>query len=143
NQRETTILWDRTTGEPVAPAIVWQSRQTAEMVEALVSRGLTDTIQQTTGLVPDAYFSATKIAWLLDQDPELRRRAEAGDIAFGTVDSWLIWNLSGKRVHATDASNAARTMLFDIRRQDWSANLLSELDIPAGMMPEVRPNQAM
>lgn len=143
NQRETTILWDRASGGPVAPAIVWQSRQTAEMVEALVARGLTDTIQQTTGLVPDAYFSATKIAWLLDKDSELRRRAEAGDIAFGTVDSWLIWNLSGGRVHATDASNAARTMVYDIRRRDWSADLLSELAIPAGMMPEVRPNQAM
>ncbi len=95
NQRETTILWDRATGEPVAPAIVWQSRQTSALVDALVARGMGPTYTQITGLVPDAYFSATKIAWLLDQDPDLRRRAEAGEVLFGTVDSWLLWNLSG------------------------------------------------
>ncbi|HEV2106984.1 MAG TPA: FGGY family carbohydrate kinase, partial [Thermomicrobiales bacterium] len=114
NQRETTILWDRRTGEPVAPAIVWQSRQTAPLVEAIAERGMAETYQRLTGLVPDAYFSATKIAWLLDQDAELRRRAEAGEICFGTVDSWLLWHLSAGRIHATDVTNASRTMLFDI-----------------------------
>src|SRR5579884_3772653 len=124
NQRETTVLWDRTTGRPVAPAIVWQSRQTAPLVEAIARRGMDATYQRITGLVPDAYFSATKIAWLLARDPELRRRAEAGEILFGTVESWLLWNLSGGRVHVTDPSNASRTMLFDIRRLDWSDELL-------------------
>lgn len=142
NQRETTILWDRATGEPVAPAIVWQSRQSAGLVQDLLDRGLGDLIQTTTGLVPDAYFSATKIAWLLNRDPELRRRTEAGEIAFGTVDSWLLWNLSGGRVHATDAANASRTMLFDIRAGAWSEALLSELAIPPALLPEVRPNQS-
>ena len=142
NQRETTVLWDRSTGEPVAPAIVWQSRQTSGLVQELIDRGLGKLIQAMTGLVPDAYFSATKIAWLLEQNPELRRRAEAGEIAFGTVDSWLLWNLSGGRVHATDASNASRTMLYDIRRGAWSTPLMSELAIPPAMMPEVRPNQS-
>jgi glycerol kinase len=140
NQRETTILWNRATGEPVGPAIVWQSRQTDDLVQDLARRGLSEQIQRITGLVPDAYFSATKIAWLLDQDAELRRRAEAGEIAFGTVDSWLLWNLSGGLVHATDASNASRTMLFDIHTGAWSADLLSELAIPAAVLPDVRPN---
>lgn len=142
NQRETTILWDRVTGLPIAPAIVWQSRQTAGLVHELIDRGLGALIQTTTGLVPDAYFSATKIAWLLDRDPELRRRADAGEIAFGTVDSWLLWNLSGGRVHATDAANASRTMLYDIRAGVWSAALRDELAIPEAMLPEVRPNQS-
>jgi glycerol kinase len=137
NQRETTILWERITGRPVAPAIVWQSRQSAELVDALVARGMAETYQQRTGLVPDAYFSATKIAWLLDANPELRRQAEAGDVLFGTVDSWLIWNLTGGRVHATDVTNAARTMLFDIERLEWSEQLLADLGIPRAILPEV------
>ena len=124
NQRETTILWDRTTGTPVAPAIVWQSRQSAGFVDAIKARGKAAAYQQLTGLVPDAYFSATKIAWLFDAQPEVRRRAEAGDLCFGTVDSWLMWNLSGGGRHVTDISNASRTMLFDIHRREWSQELL-------------------
>jgi glycerol kinase len=140
NQRETTVLWDRATGKPVAPAIVWQSRQTAPLVDAIAQRGMAETYQRITGLIPDAYFSATKIAWLLDQDPDLRRRAEAGDICFGTIDSWLIWNLSGGKRHVADASNASRTMLFDIHGLAWSEELLSDLRIPKAMLPEVVPN---
>lgn len=135
NQRETTILWDRATGKPVSPAIVWQSRQSAGVVEDIVNRGKAGDYQRITGLVPDAYFSATKIAWLLDHDPDLRRRAEAGEIAFGTVDSWLLWRLSGGAVHLTDYANASRTMLFDIRRLDWSQELLSDLGIPSALLP--------
>ena len=138
NQRETTILWDRATGEPVAPAIVWQSRQTASLVDAIAERGMTETYQRTTGLVPDAYFSATKIAWLLERDPALRRRAEAGEILAGTVDSWLIWNLSGGKTHVTDYSNASRTMLYDILALAWSDALLADLNIPRSLLPEVR-----
>jgi glycerol kinase len=135
NQRETTILWDRATGRPVAPAIVWQSRQTAPLVAAIEDRGMAPTYQRLTGLVPDAYFSATKIAWLLDGDAELRRRAEAGDVLFGTVESWLLWQLSGGKAHLTDLSNASRTMVFDIRTLEWSAPLLADLAIPVAMLP--------
>ncbi len=140
NQRETTILWDRATGEAVAPAIVWQSRQTSELVQQIAARGMAETYQRITGLVPDAYFSATKIAWMLDQDPELRRRAEAGELAFGTVDTWLLWHLSGGAAHVTDYSNASRTMLYDIRRLEWSQELLDDLRIPRALLPEVRGN---
>ena len=140
NQRETTILWDRGSGRPVAPAIVWQSRQSAPLADAIARRGMTDTYQRRTGLVPDAYFSATKIAWLLDEDRELRRRAEASEVLFGTVDSWLLWNLSGGRVHATDYANASRTMLYDIHRLEWSDELLGDLAIPRAMLPQVRGN---
>ncbi|MBA3274651.1 MAG: glycerol kinase, partial [Chloroflexia bacterium] len=140
NQRETTVLWDRATGRPVAPAIVWQSRQSSAIVDDLVRRGLAETYQRITGLVPDAYFSATKIAWLLRHDDDLRRRAEAGEIAFGTIDSWLIWNLSGGTCHVTDYANASRTMLFDIRTLEWSGELLADLDIPRSLLPEVRGN---
>jgi glycerol kinase len=135
NQRETTILWDRTTGSPIAPAIVWQSRQTAPLVADIERRGMSSPYQQVTGLVPDAYFSATKLAWLLDQDAEVRRRAEAGDVLFGTVESWLIWKLSGGRAHVTDVSNASRTMLFDIRSLDWAPHLLADLAIPPEVLP--------
>ncbi|HWV25530.1 MAG TPA: glycerol kinase GlpK, partial [Thermomicrobiales bacterium] len=140
NQRETTVLWDRQTGEPVAPAIVWQSRQTADIIRDINARGMADRYQAITGLVPDAYFSASKIAWLLDRDANLRRRAEAGDICFGTIDSWLIWHLTGGKRHITDMSNASRTMLFDIRKQAWCAELLADLRIPAAILPEVVPN---
>jgi len=140
NQRETTVLWDRESGEPVAPAIVWQSRQTAPIVDDIVNRDMTGTYQRITGLVPDAYFSATKIAWMLDQDPDVRRRAEAGDLAAGTIDSWLIWNLCGGTRHLTDFSNASRTMLFDIRSLQWSDELLADLNIPKALLPEVRGN---
>jgi len=143
NQRETTVLWDRTTGEPVAPAIVWQSRQTATLVEGIAARGLTDTYQRITGLVPDAYFSATKIAWLLDQDPVWRRRAEAGELLVGTIDSWLIWNLTGGATHVTDYSNASRTMLYDIRALRWSGPLLDDLGIPPALLPDVRGSAEM
>jgi len=140
NQRETTVLWDRATGEPVAPAIVWQSRQSAPIVAEIVARGMADTYQWITGLVPDAYFSATKIAWMLDRDSALRNRAEAGELAFGTIDSWLIWKLSGGHHHLTDFANASRTMLFDIRALEWSSELLADLDIPRSLLPEVHGN---
>jgi len=140
NQRETTILWDRVTGEPVANAINWQSRETASLVEDIDRRGLAGRYQQITGLVPDAYFSATKIASILRSDPAIRKRAEAGDLAFGTVDSWLIWRLSGGRAHVTDYSNAARTMLFDIRKLEWCQALLDDLDIPRSLLPDVKGN---
>lgn len=138
NQRETTILWDRKTGEAVAPAIVWQSRQTAPLIAAIAARNMTDTYQRITGLVPDAYFSATKIAWLLESDSTLRRRAEAGELLAGTVDSWLIWKLSGGTSHVTDFSNASRTMLYDIRALAWSDALLADLNIPRSLLPAVR-----
>jgi glycerol kinase len=140
NQRETTILWDRDTGEPVHRAIVWQDRRTAPLCRELVADGLEAHVRKTTGLVIDAYFSATKLAWLLDSDPEIRSRAEAGRLAFGTVDSFLVWRLTGGRVHATDASNASRTMLFDIHRQEWDETLLRRLRIPPSVLPEVRDN---
>ena len=140
NQRETTVLWDRATGEPVAPAIVWQSRQTSPLVDEIAARGKTKRYQKITGLVPDAYFSATKIAWLLAQDDTLRRRAEAGEICFGTIDSWLIWKLTGGRTHVTDYANASRTMLYDIRTLAWSDELLADLVIPRAILPEVRGN---
>jgi glycerol kinase len=137
NQRETTIVWDRQTGEPLAPAIVWQSRQSTPFVNAIVERGEGERFHQLTGLVPDAYFSATKLALLLDEHPDIRRKAEAGEALFGTVDSWLIYKLSNGNTHVTDVSNAARTMLFDIRRLDWSDELLGYLSIPKAMLPTV------
>jgi glycerol kinase len=140
NQRETTILWDRATGAPVAPAIVWQSRQSAPLVDDIVRRGEAERYQRITGLVPDAYFSATKIAWLLEEDRELRRRAEAGELCFGTVDSWLLWHLSAGQVHGTDVSNASRTMLYDLHARDWSDALLSDLRIPRSLLPQVHGN---
>ncbi len=138
NQRETTILWDKTTGYPVYNAIVWQCRRTADIVDELIERGLTEYIQQTTGLIPDAYFSGTKIKWILDHIDGLRERAERGEILFGTVDSWLIWNLTHGKVHATDYTNASRTMIFDIRDLKWDDRLLMELNIPRVILPEVR-----
>ena len=119
NQRETTILWDKTTGKPIHNAIVWQCRRTAAIVDNLRQQGLESHIRKTTGLVPDAYFSATKIKWILDQVAGARQRAERGEILFGTVDTWLLWRLTEGAVHATDVTNASRTMLFDINRLDW------------------------
>jgi glycerol kinase len=139
NQRETTILWDRVSGKPVANAIVWQDRRTAEMCERLRERGLEELVRSRTGLLLDPYFSATKIAWLLDRVPRLRGRAAAGEIAFGTVDSWLIWNLTGGARHVTDVTNASRTMLFDIHELRWSEELLAKFDIPRALLPEVLP----
>lgn len=140
NQRETTILWDRHTGEPVHNAIVWQCRRTSEICDDLKAQGLTDLFRQKTGLVIDAYFSATKIKWILDHVPGLRDRAEKGDILFGTVETWLIWRLTRGKVHVTDYSNASRTMLFNILDLRWDDEILEILDIPKKMLPEARPS---
>jgi len=140
NQRETTLLWDRRTGEPVHRAIVWQCRRSAPLCERLRGEGLEPLVRARTGLVLDAYFSGTKIAWLLDAHPELRARAAQGELAFGTVDTWLLWQLTGGRVHATDPSNASRTLCFDIRRLDWDAELTDRLRIPRAVFPAVRPS---
>lgn len=138
NQRETTILWDAKTGRPVYNAIVWQCRRTADRIDQLRQQGLEEYIRKTTGLVPDAYFSATKIAWILDHVPQGRERAKKGEILFGTVDSWLIWKLSGGKVHVTDYTNASRTMLFNINTLSWDEKLLDALDIPMQMLPQVK-----
>ncbi len=140
NQRETTIVWDKETGEPIYHAIVWQDRRTADYCESLVSKGLTDTYRQKTGLVIDPYFSATKIRWLLENVPGARQKAEEGKLLFGTVETWLIWKLTGGSVHITDYSNASRTMLFNIVDLKWDDDILKELNIPACMLPEVRPS---
>ena len=138
NQRETTILWDRQTGRPIYNAIVWQCRRTAGLVDQLRRDGLEDHIRSVTGLLPDAYFSATKIKWILDHVEGARERARRGEILFGTVDCWLLWKLTGGAVHATDMTNASRTMLYDIYRLDWDDTLLQTLDIPRAMLPQVR-----
>ncbi|MCY4145510.1 MAG: glycerol kinase GlpK [Chloroflexi bacterium] len=138
NQRETTLIWDRQSGAPIHNAIVWQDRRTAGLCDQLKSEGFDETIWQRTGLVADAYFSGTKVAWLLDNVPGARQRAADGELAFGTVDSYLAWQLSGGRLHITDVSNAARTMLFDIHRADWSDEILARLAIPRALLPEVR-----
>jgi glycerol kinase len=138
NQRETTVVWDRGTGKPIHPAIVWQDRRTAALCGELRAEGLAATVQARTGLVIDPYFSATKLAWLLDNVDGARAAAERGALAFGTVDCFLLWRLTGGRVHATDASNAARTMLFDIAKQQWDDDLLRRLRIPASLLPDVR-----
>ena len=140
NQRETTIVWDRHTGEPVYNAIVWQCRRTSAYCDQLRSQGLAETIRQKTGLVVDAYFSATKIRWILENVPGARERAQRGDLLFGTVETWLIWKLTGGRVHVTDYSNASRTMLFNINTLTWDPELLALLDIPASMLPEPVPS---
>jgi glycerol kinase len=142
NQRETTVVWQRKTGMPVYHAIVWQDRRAEPTCVDLRARGLSDSIQQKTGLRIDAYFSGTKLKWILDNVPGARAQAEAGELAFGTVDSWLIWQLTQGQVHVTDVSNAARTMLFNVHTNQWDADLLRELDIPAALMPEVRPSSA-
>ena len=136
NQRETTILWDKATGRPVYNAIVWQCRRTADICRELEERGLAPYIRETTGLIPDAYFSGTKIKWSLDHVEGARERAERGEILFGTVDSWLVWKLTGR--HVTDCTNASRTMLYNIHTLDWDDRLLRELDIPRQMLPQVR-----
>jgi glycerol kinase len=137
NQRETTLLWERASGTPLANAIVWQDRRTAGECDALRAAGHEKMIARKTGLVIDAYFSGTKLKWLLDHLPDARARARRGEIAFGTVDSWLIWRLSGGAMHVTDASNASRTMLFDIHRGDWDDELLALLDVPRAVLPKV------
>ncbi len=142
NQRETSLLWDRESGEALHRAIVWQDRRTADLCDSLRRDGHEQLVQARTGLLLDPYFSATKIAWLLDQVPEARARAERGEIAFGTIDTFLLWRLTGGQVHATDATNAARTMIFDIHRQAWDQELLDLFDIPAAILPEVRDSNA-
>lgn len=143
NQRETTILWDKKTGEPVYNAIVWQCRRTADRIEKLKADGLEEKIRAKTGLIPDAYFSATKIAWILENVPGARERAKKGELLFGTVDTWLIWNLTKGAVHVTDYTNASRTMLFDIRRLSWDEEILEYFGIPACILPEVRPSSCI
>ncbi len=143
NQRETTIVWDRATGMPVYNAIVWQCRRTAPMVDRLQELGLGDYIRKTTGLVPDAYFSGTKIRWILDNVPGAMEQANAGNLCFGTVDSWLIWKLTGGKRHVTDVTNASRTMVFDIHKLCWDKTMLDTLGIPASMMPEVVPSSGI
>ena len=143
NQRETTIVWDRETGEPVCHAIVWQDRRTADYCETLVKKGLSDKFREKTGLVIDPYFSATKIRWILENIPGARRKAEEGKLLFGTVETWLIWKLTSGVVHVTDYSNASRTMLYNISELAWDEEILKELDIPAAMLPEVKPSSTI
>ena len=142
NQRETTVIWDRETGEPIHKAIVWQDRRTADFCQQLRGQGAEEVVRQRTGLLLDPYFSGTKIAWLLDNVPGARERAERGELAFGTIDCFLLWRLTGGKVHATDATNAARTLIFDIRKQAWDPELLAMLRIPESLLPEVRDSDA-
>ncbi|MBI1785552.1 glycerol kinase GlpK [Candidatus Sumerlaeota bacterium] len=143
NQRETTVVWDRRTGKPVCNAIVWQSRITAGICDELKKRGLEASFREKTGLVVDAYFSGTKIKYILDKNPKLRERAAKGEILFGTIDTWLLWKLTGGRVHATDYSNASRTLIYNIHKLDWDDELLSILNIPRAMLPEVKPSSGL
>src|SRR5437016_12533782 len=137
NQRETTVVWDRTTGKPICNAIVWQDRRTARACDKLRARGLAKTIRKKTGLVVDAYFSGTKLQWILNNIPGAKAKARAGQLAFGTIDSWLVWNLTGGRQHVTDPSNASRTMLFNIHSGDWDNDLLRLFGVPRAVLPEV------
>lgn len=143
NQRETTLVWDRRTGTPVHNAIVWQDRRTARQCSRLLEEGLEPGIREKTGLLLDPYFSATKISWILENVPGARQRAEAGELAFGTVDSWLVWNLTGGRLHVTDVTNASRTLLFNIRTGDWDGELLDIFGVPRAMLPEVRDSSGI
>jgi glycerol kinase len=143
NQRETTIVWNKHTGQPVYNAIVWQCRRTSDMIGELKAKGLEDYIKDKTGLIPDAYFSGTKIKWILDHVPGARESAKAGELLFGTVDTWIIWNLTKGKTFVTDYTNASRTMLFDIRRLTWDEKILEELDIPVQMLPEVKPSNCI
>lgn len=143
NQRETTVVWNRHTGAPIHPAIVWQDRRAEPTCVDLRARGLAPIIQAKTGLLVDAYFSGTKLKWILDNVPGARDQAANGDLAFGTVDSWLIWNLTGGAVHTTDVSNAARTMVFNVHTNQWDAELLQALDIPAGLLPKVQASSSL
>ena len=136
NQRETVIVWDKNTGEPVYNAIVWQCRRTAEICEELKNRGLEDYVKENTGLIIDAYFSGTKVKWILDNVKGAREKAENGELLFGTVDTWLVWKLTGGKVHVTDFTNASRTMLFNIKNLEWDKKILKELNIPESMLPD-------
>lgn len=143
NQRETTIVWDRHTGEPIFHAIVWQCRRTSDYCDSLKAKGLTDTFRQKTGLVIDAYFSGTKLKWILDHVEGARERAQKGELLFGTVETWLIWKLTKGRIHVTDYSNASRTMLFNINSLQWDEDILKELNIPKCMLPKVMPSSCV
>ena len=143
NQRETSLAWNRETGEPIYNAIVWQCRRTADKVDELNRKGYGPLIRQKTGLIPDAYFSGTKIQWILEHVPGARQRAERGELLFGTVDTWLIWNLTKGKVHVTDYTNASRTMLYDIHKKQWDEELLQLLEIPISMMPQVKPSSCI
>ena len=143
NQRETTVVWDRKTGEPIHPAIVWQSRQTAPICDELRARGLEEEVHARTGLVIDAYFSGTKVKFILDRVEGARERAARGELCFGTIDTWLVWKLTGGRVHATEPSNASRTLLYNIHENQWDGRLLSELAVPREMLPEVRDSSGV
>ncbi len=140
NQRETTVVWDKNTGEPIYNAIVWQDRRTASFCDELKNRGLENYVKENTGLVIDAYFSGTKINWILNHVQGARKKAEKGELLFGTIDTWLVWKLTGGKVHVTDYSNASRTLVYNIKKLDWDAKLLKELDIPKNMLPQVRPS---
>ena len=143
NQRETTVVWDKVTGRPVCKAIVWQCRRTAEYCDELKAQGLGDMFRAKTGLVLDAYFSGTKLKWILDNVPNARERAEAGELLFGTIDTWIIWKLTGGKVHVTDYSNASRTLLFNIHTLEWDEEILKILDIPRQMLPQVKPSSCV
>ena len=143
NQRETTVVWDKDTGKPIYNAIVWQCRRTADIVDDLIAKGYKDKIRQKTGLVPDAYFSGTKIKWILDNVKGAKVKAQKGQLLFGTIDSWLMWKLSGGEIHATDYTNAGRTMIFNIKQLKWDEDLLKILDIPQNMLPEVKPSSGV
>lgn len=143
NQRETAVVWDKNTGEPIHHAIVWQCRRTSEYCDSLKEKGLTDTFREKTGLVIDAYFSGTKVKWMLDNVPGARERAEKGELLFGTVETWLIWKLTKGAVHVTDYSNASRTLMFNINTLEWDNEILAELDIPVSMLPEAKPSSCL
>ena len=143
NQRETTVVWNKNTGKPVYNAIVWQCRRTAPICDALKAKGWTDKIREKTGLIIDAYFSATKVKWILDNVEGARERAEKGELLFGNIDTWLIWNLTRGKAHVTDYSNASRTMLFNIKTLQWDEEILKELNIPRSMLPEVKPSSCV
>lgn len=143
NQRETTVVWNRKTGTPIYNAIVWQCRRTAERIDQMKEDGLADYVKETTGLVPDAYFSASKVAWILDHVEGAREAAKRGELAFGTIDTWLIWNLTRGDVHVTDYTNASRTMMFDIHKLDWDQKILDYFGIPKSMLPEVKPSSGV
>ncbi|MFM7852501.1 MAG: FGGY family carbohydrate kinase, partial [Flammeovirgaceae bacterium] len=140
NQRETTVVWEKTSGKPVYNAIVWQDKRTAPSCEELKSKGLSQYVRDTTGLVIDSYFSGTKVKWILDNVPNVRAKADRGELLFGTVDTWLIWKLTNGTSHATDYSNASRTMLFNIQSLEWDKKMLTELNIPISMLPSVKPS---
>ena len=143
NQRETTVVWDKNTGRPICKAIVWQCRRTAEYCDLLKIRGYANMFREKTGLVLDAYFSGTKLHWILENVPHARERAEAGQLLFGTIDSWIIWKLTGGKVHVTDYSNASRTLMFNIHTLQWDDEILTVLGIPRQMLPEVKPSSCV